>query len=133
MAANQVKRIVDVPAAGTFLRVFLSGPTCYARLVESPLTSTGTANTVQGGFLYRLKNDGTTNGFTTVFEASPTPNNDNARLELGDPQGTTHYRSPLGSGPQDALGAGAGTTPGTIMCDLSGIAGATSVEITEDF
>jgi hypothetical protein len=62
--------IVDINAStGAFINIVANSTVRRLFVAESPLTSTGAANTLVGLLQYKVPNDGTTNGFTTVFEA----------------------------------------------------------------
>jgi hypothetical protein len=62
--------IVDINAnSGAFINIVAESTVRRLIVMESPLTSTGGANTLVGLLQYKVPNDGTTNGFTTAFEA----------------------------------------------------------------
>ena len=64
------QRIVDINAdTGAFVSILAQSTVTKLIIEESPLTSTGSANTLQGSLQYKIPNDNTTNGFTTIFEA----------------------------------------------------------------
>lgn len=132
------QRIVDINAdSGAFVEILATSPVRRLVIEESPVKADGTANTLQGALQYRLPNDGTADGFTTVFEKLGANNTATqgeispAKIELGNPVGQRGaFGELLGNGPGQVVGIGA--TPATRLIDLrSGTATATSVVIAE--
>lgn len=134
---NGIQYIQDIPAgAGVPITPILAkGPCRRLTVTESLLTSTGTAN-APVGLNYSIPNDGTTNGFTTVFPVNPpsygasdTP----TRILLGDGVGDLGpFGSLLGNGPSVLIGIGA--TPAITLCKVAGAGGAaTSVLVRQDY
>ena len=65
------KRIIDIHGSGGAFVSILATSTVRRLVVdESQITSAGAANAPQGAIDYKLPNDGTANGFTTVFRAT---------------------------------------------------------------
>ncbi len=65
-AGNQY--ILDLNGdAGAFISVLAKSTVRRLIVTESPLTSTGGANTLQGLLEYKIPNDDTPQGFTTIF------------------------------------------------------------------
>ena len=65
-AGNQY--ILDLNGdAGAFISVLAKSTVRRLIVTESPLTSTGGANTLQGLLEYKIPNDNTPQGFTTIF------------------------------------------------------------------
>ena len=65
------KRIIDINGSGGAFVSILATSTVRRLVVdESQITSAGAANVPQGVIDYKLPNDGTANGFTTVFRAT---------------------------------------------------------------
>lgn len=63
--------IVDINgSAGAFVSILAKSTVRRLVIDESQLTAAGAANTPQGVIDYRLPNDDTANGFTTVFRSS---------------------------------------------------------------
>jgi|SRR5579859_2896340 len=136
-AGNQ--RIVDIPAnGGAFLPILAQSPCRRVVIEESPISSAGVTNPLQGNLKYRLPNDGTANGFTTVFEVygavdaavSTASQVIPARIELGNPIAQHEaFGELLGNGP--GYVAGIGTTPATTLIQIKSGGSATSVVVTE--
>jgi hypothetical protein len=64
------KRIVDINGdAGLFVSILAQSTVRRLVIEESTLTSAGVANTLQGILQYKIPNDNTTLGFTTIFTA----------------------------------------------------------------
>jgi hypothetical protein len=64
------QRIVDLNSdAGAFISILAVGTCRRLKIEESTITAEGAANTLQGLLQYKLPNDGTPNGFTTIFQA----------------------------------------------------------------
>ena len=131
--ANGTQQILDI-AAGTTLPVLASGPLRFLRIIESAKTSTGAAN-APVGLNYTIPNDGTPNGFTTIFPVNPpsgavtdTP----SKIELGDPMALHGpYGTPLGNGP--GMIVGIGPTPATTLCRVASATGAATSILVEQF
>lgn len=63
--------IVDINAnTGVFVSILAKSTVRRLVIDESQITSAGAANTPQGTIDYKLPNDDTPNGFTTVFRAT---------------------------------------------------------------
>lgn len=131
---NMTRRIIDIGVSGSPTNIVATGPCRGWIISESLITSAGVANTRQG-WITRIPNDGTANGFTTKFTraaasaSDPVPffENINRISEVG-PNGEVF------AGPGGAMGAGGGTTSATKLCDAQSLtATATSIEIVEYF
>ena len=129
--------ILDIPAdSGAFLAVVAKSVVRQLLIQESQITAEGAANVPQGVIDYQIPNDGTLNGFTTVFRAVQ---------GAGAPQGlpiqlgsTIEQRGPygeiIGQPPQPIVGLpGVNnlTTQIPMIKLRSGTATGTSVVITE--
>ena len=55
---------------GAFVPVSAKGVVRRLVIEESPINADGTQNTLQGLIEYKIPNDTTANGFTTIFEAA---------------------------------------------------------------
>jgi hypothetical protein len=123
-------------SAGAFVTVLAKSPLRRLEIEESPITTAGSAQTLQGLLDYQLPNDDTTSGFTTIFRAvgANTETTEGqvipARIELGSPNTNLTQGELLGNGPNTIAGIGA--TPATPLINLrSGTTTATTVVITE--
>lgn len=122
---------------GAFVAVLAKSPLRRLVVRESTVTAEGAANTLQGLIQYRIPNDGTAAGFTTVFQeagANDTTSQGEvkaAQIELGSPNSAVGpWGELIGNGPNVICGIG--PTPATHLIDLrSGTATGTTVEITE--
>lgn len=131
-------RIVDLNAStGAFIPLLATTVCRRLRVEESPLKADGSANTLIGLIQYQIPNDGTANGFTTIFEASGVvaanigANPGVAAFELGNVVAQRDvYGEILGNGP-DTPGAGAPPIPATTLCNLRSGGAATSVRVVE--
>jgi len=130
--------LLDINAdSGAFVAVLAKSPLRRLVVRESTIKADGSANTLQGLIQYRIPNDDTDAGFTTVFQAAG--GNDTtaqgdvnaAEITLGSPNTAFGpWGELLGNGPNVIVGIG--ETPATHLIDLrSGTATGTTVEITE--
>lgn len=136
------KYLVDINgSAGAFIQIQAKSGVRRLVIQESQITAEGAANAPVGIIQYRLPNDGTTNGFTTVFVATQ---GETLPIQLPDRETSFLSSGPLiGSGPQGSATTasfpGSNTVPGlqngstgTRMIDVrSGAAAATTLEVTE--
>jgi hypothetical protein len=64
------KRIIDINGSGgAFISILATSTVRRLVVDESQITSAGAVNVPQGVIDYKLPNDGTANGFTTIFRA----------------------------------------------------------------
>jgi len=135
-AGNQ--RIVDINGdAGAFVSILALSTVSKLIIEESTLTSAGAANTLQGLLQYKIPNDGTTNGFTTEFQAvggntiaaegAVIP----AKIVLEGIPARFGQRQIIGQVGQQIIGASALTAATTMIQLRSGTATGTSVIVTE--
>ena len=62
--------ILDINAnSGAFVNIVAKSTVRRLVVEESSITSAGAANTLQGILQYKVPNDNTANGFTTIFQA----------------------------------------------------------------
>lgn len=123
-------RIVDINGdAGAFIPILAQSVVRRLRITESPLTSAGAANPLQGSLEYQIPNDDTPNGFTTIFETAIAVNEG---LELGS---EIAQKGPwgeiIGQPGQPQIGVPNGTAATTMIKVRSGTATATSIVVTE--
>lgn len=125
---NGKQRIIDVPGSGSaYLAVLASGPVRRLRFLESTKKANGTANTPQG-LTYQLPNDGSANGFTTVFDL---PVNDVKELPDGiSPSMRGEKGEIIGNGPGVLIGVGV-TAATTLFNVRSQTATGTSIILEE--
>jgi hypothetical protein len=129
--------ILDINAtAGAWVNILAKSSVRRLVIDESQVTAAGVANVPQGAIDYRLPNDDTPNGFTTVFRAV-------ASFEgiIGDAHLPIVLGSPLGTDGKDGVIIGqlgqpllgiVGTLPATTMIQVrSASATATSLVVTE--
>jgi hypothetical protein len=136
---NGTQQIIDIPAStGAFLAILATGPVRKIEVEESPITAEGTANTLIGLIEYKIPNDDTTAGFTTVFEAIGSNDITSqgqiipAAFELSDGAGLHgHEGSILGNGSSFLIGVGA--TPATTLCLVRSGGAATSVRVRQTY
>ena len=135
--------IVDINgSAGAFTPILARSPVTRLVIDESRVTSAGAANTPTGSIDYLIPNDGTTNGFTTVFratsgESATTGTSDivgsqSLPIVLGNPiRQHAEGGEIIGNGPNVVVGI-IGGTPATTLIQLRATgATATSVMVTE--
>lgn len=138
-AGNQY--LLDINGdAGNWISVLAKSTVRRLIVEESTITAEGAANTLQGLLQYQIPNDGTTNGFTTIFQAvgANTEATEGqvipARIELGSKidqiAGAGETIGQLG---QPIVGANPpGLTAATTMIKLrSGTGTGTTVMVTE--
>lgn len=130
--------LLDINAnTGAFVQVLAKSPLRRLVVKESTIKEDGSANTLQGILQYRIPNDDTEAGFTTIFQeagANDTTSQGDvnaAEITLGSPNTAFGpWGELLGNGPNVIVGIG--PTPATHLMDLrSGTATGTTVEITE--
>src|ERR1700735_3051422 len=116
--SNGTQQIIDIPAdTGGFLSILATGPVRLIEIVESTLTAEGAANAIQG-FNYLIPNDGSANGFTTLFQNPP-----GTVLKFAHTQAQyTKHGPPMGTGP-DARGAGVPARPATTLLKVQSMTG----------
>lgn len=138
-AGNQYLLAVNGDA-GAFINVVARSTVRRLVIEESTVKPDGTAQTLQGLLQYKIPNDGTSAGFTTVFQAAGAntiaaegqviP----AKIELGNKPGQiAAFGEIIGQLGQPIVGNNPpGNTAATIMAQLrSGTATATTVLVTE--
>lgn len=120
------RRIIDINGSGgAFVAVAATMNIRRMVIRESLLKADGSANTPQG-LNYRVANDDTAGGFTTVFAIDK---NDGDQIELGSLPTHGAQGEVIGSGPTDLVG---GSIDGTHLADLrSATANASAVEVIE--
>lgn len=136
---NGTQQIIDLPAStAAFIAILATGPVRKLEVEESPLTSAGAANTLVGLIEYKIPNDGSAGGFTTVFEAIGANDETSegqivpAAFELSDSAG---FHGPLGSilGNGSSFLIGVGATPATTLCMIRSGGAATSVRVRQTY
>lgn len=129
---NGTQTIVDIAGSAGVTPLLATGPVRFVRGIESVLTSTGAANTLQG-FQYQLVNgDGTLGQWIPVTTpAAETGDVGDTVMEIGDPMSLRGpHGSILGNGPNYQIGIG--VSPATVLCNLRSLtATPTSVIITQ--
>ena len=124
--------LLDINAdSGAFVNVVAKSTVRRLVIEESQITAEGAPNTPQGVIDYQLPNDGTPDGFTTVFRATQ---GETLPIELGSTVGQRMYQGEvIGQLGQPIVGANPpGLTNATVMIKLrSGSDTATTVQITE--
>jgi hypothetical protein len=138
-AGNQY--IVDIGTDTAAFTAILAKSTVRRLVIEeSTLTSTGSANTLQGLIQYKIPNDGTADGFTTLFQAVGANDETSegqivpAKIELGNKVGQiAAFGEVIGQLGQPIVGNNPpGLTAATTMIQLrSGTGTGTSVMVTE--
>jgi|SRR5882724_6749871 len=128
-------RLIDLPAGGGFSPVSATGPVRGWECRESVLTSTGAANTPQG-FKVQIPNDGSVAGFATTFaRPAPSVTNEPGEFPIWRERNLISEHAMVGEvigGPGGAAGAGIGTLPATVLCNLASLtATATTIEFWE--
>ena len=123
--------IVDINGdAGAFVAIVARSTVRRLVIEESSITSGGAANALQGVLDYQIPNDGTANGFTTIFRAQQEP----IKLPDGADTPSRMYQGEIiGQLGQPIVGNNPpGLTTATTMVKVrSGSATATSVKVTE--
>jgi len=125
---NTTIRLIDIPANGNLKTIVATGPTRAFKVSESVITAEGANNNPQG-FQYKVPNDGSAAGFTTLFARAATGDFDqrNFIAEHG-PYGEVF------AGAGNSQAAGIGATAATPLIKIqSATATATTIEITEYF
>ena len=135
------KRIIDINANnGAFVSVPATTTSRRVVIDESPITSAGVANTLQNSIQYQISNDGTPNGFTTVFQADNSAEGiigaTGLPIVIGNPMaGHEALGEIVGQVAQQIVGLPAAQQAAaqatTIIKLRSGTATATSVVVTE--
>lgn len=133
---NLIRRLIAVGAAGAPTAITATGPTRGWRIIESPVTTANAAQATQG-FEVQIPNDNSANGFTTWFArpaiVAGVPYNDNYFENWNQISEHGPYGEAF-AGPGGAVGAGAGTTTATLLCNVQSLtATATTIEIVEYF
>jgi hypothetical protein len=130
------KRIIDVNAnSGAFVKVLATTTSRRVVIDESPITSAGAANTLQNALQYQIPNDGTTNGFTTIFQTDNSAEGiigaTGLPIVLGNPMaGHEALGEIIGQVGQPIVGAG--TQAATQLINVrSGTSTATSIVVVE--
>jgi hypothetical protein len=130
--------LLDINAnTGAFIAVQAKSTVRQLIIVESQITAEGAANVPQGVLDYQIPNDGTANGFTTVFRAAQGDNSEApeaASIELGSRVGQRGSEGEIiGQLGQPIIGQPNGqlTTATTMIKLRSGSATGTTVKITE--
>jgi hypothetical protein len=125
--------ILDINGSGGAFTAVVARSTVRQLVIqESQLTSTGAANALQRIIDYQIPNDGTPNGFTTIFRQAE--DGTVVTIEQGSPVG---QRGPwgeiIGQLGQPIIGQPNGqlTTATTMIKLRSGTATGTSVLVTE--
>jgi len=127
-------------SAGAFVNVQAKSTVRRLVIEESPIKLDGSANALQGLLQYKLPNDNSNAGFTTIFEAvgGNTEAAEGqvivAKIELGNKPGQIGaWGEVIGQLGQPIVGSNPpGLTTATIMAQLrSGTATATVVLVTE--
>lgn len=133
------QRIVDIPANTVTPFTSILAQSSVSKLVveESPITSTGAANTLQGVLQYQLPNDGTANGFTTIFQKDGantiTTQGEIAVAQIVLEGNPNRFGQPqiIGQVGQQIIGASALTAATTMIKLRSGTGTGTSVIVRE--
>ncbi len=135
------KRIVDINSnAGAFTSILATTTSRRVVIDESPVTSAGAVNTLQNSIQYQISNDGTTNGFTTIFQADNSAEGiigaTGLPIVIGNPMaGHEALGEIVGQVAQQIIGLPAAQQAAaqatTIIKLRSGTATATSVVVTE--
>jgi len=123
--------ILDINGdGGAFVNVVARSTVRRLVIEESSITAEGAANPLQGVIDYQIPNDGTANGFTTVFRSQQ----EAIKLPDGADTPSRMYQGEIiGQLGQPIVGANPpGLTTATTMAKVrSGTATATSVKVTE--
>lgn len=123
--------LVDINGdAGAFVAIVARSTVRRLVIEESSITAEGVANPLQGTLQYQIPNDGTTNGFTTVFQTQQRP----IKLPDGDDSPSRMYQGEIiGQLGQPLPGSNPpGLTTATTMVKVrSGSATGTTVKVTE--
>ena len=133
------KRIININGSGgAFISILATSTVRHLIVDESQITSAGAANTPQGVIDYRLPNDGTPNGFTTIFRASASDEGiigaEGLPIVLGNPVGQHEMAGEvIGQLGQPIVGIpAANIAAATTMIQVrSGTAIGTSLVVTE--
>lgn len=132
-----VRRIVDINGdGGAWVSILATTTSRRVVIDESQITAEGVANVPQGIIQYQIPNDGTPNGFTTIFEATQgTQGIEGAAtlpIELGNPVSSRGERGEIiGQVGQPIVGVPGGTSATVLIKLRSGTATPTSVLISE--
>ncbi len=123
--------ILDINSdAGAFVSILAKSTVRRLEVTESSITAAGAANALQGVLDYEIPNDGSVNGFATIFRAQQ----GDMPIRLGSPIADRMYQGEIiGQLGQPIVGANPpGLTSATTMMKIrSGTATATSVKVTE--
>jgi|ERR1700732_3993763 len=132
------KRIIDINVTtGAFVSILATSTVRRLVVDESQITSAGAANVAQGVIDYKIPNDGTPNGFTTIFRAVSSYEgiigDAHLPIVLGSPiEQVGKAGEIIGQLGQPIVGLPGGPLPATTMIMVrSGTGTATSVEVTE--
>ena len=123
--------ILDINSdAGAFVSILAKSTVRRLEVTESSITAAGAANALQGVLDYLIPNDGSANGFTTIFRSQQ----EAIKLPDGADSPSRMYQGEIiGQLGQPIVGANPPglTTATTMMKIRSGTAAATSVKVTE--
>jgi hypothetical protein len=133
------KYIVDINAnTGAFISLVAQSTVRRLVVDESSITSTGASNTLQTVIDYKLPNDGSKNGFSTIFRATQASEGPIGGavlpIVLGNPVGQFGFEGEIiGQLGQPIVGSPGGTmAAATTMIQVrSGTSTGTSVVVTE--
>jgi hypothetical protein len=131
------RRIVDIPGdASGFLPILATTTSRRVVIDESQITAEGAPNAPQGVIDYQLPNDGSVNGFVTVFRATQGAEGIQGAatlpIEIGNPvAGFGMHGEIVGQAGQPIIGLPGGTAATTLIKLRSGSATGTSVSIVE--
>lgn len=133
---NGTQKLIDI-AAGATVSILADGPVRRVTIDESTLSAEGAVIVPTGVLNYLIPNDGTDNGFTVLFsattEGSDVPGNTQLPIQLGDDPGD---HGPLGSilgNAAQTLGMGMPPLGASVLCKISSPAGATTIQVRQDF
>lgn len=134
---NLTRRLIAVGVNGAPTQILATGPTRGWRIQESTVTTANAAQASQG-IQVQIPNDGTANGLTTWFDRPPNTvaafSPDDNFFENWNQISEHGSEGEAFAGPGGAAGAGVGTLPATVLCNVqSKTATATTIEIVEYF
>jgi hypothetical protein len=124
------RRIVDIgPNTGAFTSILAQGVVRKLVIDESQITAEGVANVPQGVLQYEIPNDGSANGFTTIFEATQGAT---LPIVLGSTIADDNWMGEIIGQPGQQIIGQANLQPSTTMIKIrSGSATGTSIIVTE--
>jgi hypothetical protein len=136
---NLNRRLITVGAPSAPTAIYATGPTRAWRIIESPLTTTGAAQT-STGFQVQIPNDTSANGFTQWFGRPVWNANVSPSDQYFENWNQVSAHGPYGevfAGPGNTQAAGiGGPTQATLLCNVQALVGAgsgTTIEIVEYF